>query len=156
MNKAVEVLKKNSDLKQKAELIKNNELLTDYLEQWEIENRTQKAEVRAEQLELNLDVGTKNVGPLKPAKPLSKLQARKKETQKLKAEAKKKKTQETKSTEIDLDRDMPSPESSLSVKKNKIKKEAKKIEEKVAEVSKKIKQNKSRKNKTQRCCNRTC
>ena len=148
MNKAVEVLKKNSDLKQKAELIKNNELLTDYLEQWEIENRTQKAEVRAEQLELNLDVGTKNVGPLKPAKPLSKLQARKKETQKLKAEAKKKKTQETKSTEIDLDRDMPSPESSLSVKKNKIKKEAKKIEEKVAEVSKKIKQDKIKAEKT--------
>ena len=148
MNKAVEVLKKNSDLKQTADLIKNNELLTDYLKEWEIENRTQKAEVRAEQLELNLDVGTKDVGPLKPAKPLSELQARKKETQKLKAEAKKKKTQETKSTEIDLDRDMPSPEGSLSVKKNKIKKEAKKIEEKVAEVSKKIKQDKIKAEKT--------
>jgi len=127
MNKAVEVLKKNSDLKQKAEIVKNNELLTDYLEQWEIENRTQKAEVRAEQLELNLDVGTKNVGPLKPVK---------------------KPKQKTKSTEIDLDRDMPSPESSLSVKKNKIKKEAKKIEEKVAEVSKKIKQDKVKAEKT--------
>ena len=127
MNKAVEVLKKNSDLKQKAEIVKNNELLTDYLEQWEIENRTQKAEVRAEQLELNLDVGTKNVGPLKPVK---------------------KPKQKTKSTEIDLDRDMPSPESSLSVKKNKIKKEAKKIEKKVAEVSKKIKQDKVKAEKT--------
>ena len=43
---------------------------------------------------------------------------------------------------------MPSPESSLSVKKNKIKKEAKKIEKKVAEVSKKIKQDKVKAEKT--------
>jgi len=241
MNKAVEVLKKNSDLKQKAEIVKNNELLTDYLEQWEIENRTQKAEVRAEQLELGLDVGTKDVGPLKPVKKSTKVEKpvkkdvsvepelpRKpdgtiaerdffgqvmndvaglegkvvksdggasvkiiKETSKsfaveildgpnkgLKKTVQKrfmgarglnpiitikkgrdildsielkqpvKPKQKTKSTEIDLDRDMPSPESSLSVKKNKIKKEAKKIEEKVAEVSKKIKQDKVKAEKT--------
>lgn len=247
MNKAVEVLKENSDLKQKAEVVKNNELLTDYLEQWEIENKTQKAEVRAEQLELGLDVGTKNVGPLKPAKKPIKVGKKKeifdpprnpdgtikadnffervfnetsglqgkiiksenghnvkvlKETTKsfaveildgpnkglkktihkrnmgargetpiitiqkgknildnieLKEPVKptkttpeqvkqlieiKKQSKKNKSTEIDLDRDMPSPQVSLSVRKNKIKKEAKKIEEKVAEVSKKIKQDK--------------
>jgi len=160
MQKAADVLKKNQKLKEQAELIKENELLTDYLEKWEIENKVEKAEAVAEQLELKLETKTtpkktkKKVKTKKeskkptPSKPLSELQARKKETQKLKAEAKQKKTQETKSTEIDLDRDMPSPEAPLSTKNNKIKKQAKKIEEKVIEVSKKVKQDKLKAEKT--------
>ena len=222
MLKGAKALKENQKLKERAEIVKNNELLTDYLEQWEIENKTQKAEVRAEQLELGLDVGTKNVGPLKPVKkdvsvtpefrrkpdgtiaevdflsrvmndvaglegkvvksdagarvkiiketsksiafevlegtnkglkktvqkrfmgakglnPIIRIRKGKDILDSIELKEPVKTKQKTKSTEIDLDRDMPSPETFLSVKKNKIKKEAKKIEKKVAQVSQKIK-----------------
>ena len=133
MQKAVDALKENIELKEKAEIAKNNQLLTDYLEKWEVENKVEKAEIAAEQLELKLDVKPPAKKPT-PSKPLSKLQARKKETQRLKAEAKKKKAQKTKSTEVNLERDIPSP----SVVKNKIKKDVKKVQKKVETIKKEV------------------
>jgi len=109
MQKAVETLKKNVELKQKAEVIKNNELLTDYLQEWEVNRKVEKANVLSEQLELKLET-----------KPSPK---------------KRKTKQETKSTEIDLDRDIPSPTKKL----NKIKKEVSKVETKLNSVKQKVK-----------------
>ena len=149
MQKAADVLKKNQKLKEQAELIKENELLTDYLEKWEIENKVEKAEAVAEQLELKLETKTtpEQVKQLIKIKKQSKTIPTTPEQVKQLIEIKKS-NQKTKSTEIDLDRDMPSPEAPLSTKNNKIKKQAKKIEEKVIEVSKKVKQDNLKAEKT--------
>jgi len=120
MQKAVETLKKNTELKEKAEVVKNNQLLTDYLEKWEVEKKVEKANVVSEQLELKLDT-----------KPVAK-------------KTKKQKTQKTESTEINLERDMPSP----TIEINKIKKETQKIQKKVETVTKKINKEKKKQTKT--------
>jgi len=116
MKTAVETLKKNVKLKEKAEVVKNNQILTDYLEKWEVEKKVEKANVISEQLELKLDT-----------KPVAK-------------KTKKQKTQKTESTEINLERDIPSP----TIETNKIKKEVQKAQKKVESITKEVKKQKQK------------
>ena len=116
MQTAVETLKKNVKLKEKAEVVKNNQILTDYLEKWEVEKKVEKANVISEQLELKLDT-----------KPVAK-------------KTKKQKTQKTESTEINLERDIPSP----TIETNKIKKEVQKAQKKVESITKEVKKQKQK------------
>ena len=208
MQTAVKALKKNVKLKEKAEVVKNNQLLTDYLEKWEIEKKVEKANVISEQLELKLETKTT------PKKTKKKVETKKETTKQVELgeyvqkegleplelgtsgkvtsisrfydrqnkihiiqkldkkgnqigeaqyapnakqaqsaviELKKKfnitKTkrgkskQETKSTEINLERDIPSP----TIEINKIKKETQKVQKKVDSITKEIKKQKQAK-----------
>lgn len=183
MLKSVDILSKNDKLAKEARLIQENKLLTDYLEKWEVENKVEKAEIAAEQLELkletrpvakktkkqapkSLDVGElglsgevnsisrfydkenkihiiqkldKNGNQIGEAQYAPNAKQAQSVVIELKKEfnitrVKKQKAQKTKSTEVNLERDIPSP----SVVKNKIKKDIKKVQKKVETIKKEV------------------